>query len=70
MIEMSTTFVYISGMSEQLTDLQLTAWRTFLTLHTTLIERLDRELAAAGCVPLHWYDVLGSWLKRRSGGYG
>ena len=58
MIEMSTTFVYTSRMSEHLTDPQLTAWRTFLTLHATLIERLDRELAAAGCVPLHWYDIL------------
>jgi DNA-binding MarR family transcriptional regulator len=37
---------------------QLTAWRSFITTHATIIERIDRDLAAAGCIPLHWYDVL------------
>lgn len=37
---------------------QLTAWRLFITAHATLIEQIDQALAAAGCVPLQWYDVL------------
>lgn len=45
-------------MSERITPAQLTAWRLFITSHATLIEQIDRELSAAGCVPLQWYDVL------------
>ncbi|HWP03301.1 MAG TPA: MarR family transcriptional regulator [Gemmatimonadaceae bacterium] len=45
-------------MREHITPAQLTTWRLFITAHATLIEQIDRELAAAGCVPLHWYDVL------------
>ena len=36
----------------------LAAWRSFITAHAALIERIDRDLAAAECVPLSWYDVL------------
>jgi DNA-binding MarR family transcriptional regulator len=36
----------------------LAAWRAFITAHASLIERIDRDLAAAECVPLSWYDVL------------
>ena len=45
-------------MSEKLDDLHLAAWRNFITAHARLIDLIDRELSAAGCVPLHWYDVL------------
>jgi DNA-binding MarR family transcriptional regulator len=36
----------------------LTAWRLFITAHARLIEQIDGELAAAGCIHLQWYDVL------------
>ncbi|MBI5928629.1 MAG: MarR family transcriptional regulator [Chloroflexi bacterium] len=39
-------------------ELHLNAWRLFITTHATLIDAIDRELVAAGCIPLHWYDVL------------
>lgn len=38
--------------------LRNTAWRLFLTAHARLSQRIDAELAAAGVVPLGWYDVL------------
>jgi len=36
----------------------LTAWRLFITAQARLLERIDHELAAAGCISLAWYDVL------------
>lgn len=46
-------------MSEQhLSDQHLAAWRTFLKAHATLIDRIDRDLAAAKLPPLSTYDVL------------
>ncbi|MBZ0284341.1 MAG: MarR family transcriptional regulator [Anaerolineae bacterium] len=45
-------------MSQLLEPTALNAWRSFITAHARLIETIDRELAAADCVPLHWYDVL------------
>jgi DNA-binding MarR family transcriptional regulator len=45
-------------MSRKLDELHLAAWRNFITAHARLIARIDQELADAGCVPLHWYDVL------------
>jgi DNA-binding MarR family transcriptional regulator len=45
-------------MTQSLTEPQLTAWRLFITAHATLIEQIDEELTAAGCIPLQWYDVL------------
>lgn len=45
-------------MSQPLEPTALNAWRTFITAHARLIETIDRELTAADCVPLHWYDVL------------
>jgi len=36
----------------------LTAWRLFITTHARLIDQIDKELNAAHCIPLHWYDVL------------
>lgn len=37
---------------------RLDAWRTFITAHALLIERIEREMAAAGVIALQWYDVL------------
>jgi len=45
-------------MSKKLAEHHLNAWRLFITAHATLIDAIDRELAAAECIPLHWYDVL------------
>lgn len=39
-------------------DLRLAAWRGLLNVHALAIGAIDRELAAAGLVPLAWYDVL------------
>ncbi len=45
-------------MMQKLDELHLSAWRNFITAHARLIDRIDHELTDAGCVPLHWYDVL------------
>lgn len=34
------------------------AWRTFLTAHAAVIERIERDLARERMLPLGWYDVL------------
>ena len=34
------------------------AWRTFLTAHAATIDRIERDLAEEGLMPLSWYDVL------------
>jgi len=34
------------------------AWRTFLTAHAAVIERIERDLAREEMLPLGWYDVL------------
>lgn len=45
-------------MEDTLSETRLTTWRTLITTHATLIEQIDSELIKAGCIPLHWYDVL------------
>jgi DNA-binding MarR family transcriptional regulator len=45
-------------MTQKIDDVHLTAWRTFITVHATLIDQIDNELVAAEQLPLHWYDVL------------
>ena len=45
-------------MPKSLEEPALAAWRGFITAHARLIEQIDRDLAAASCVPLHWYDIL------------
>ena len=50
-------------MTEELSEPQLDAWRAFLTAHAILINVIDRELIGAGCIPLHWYDVLVELLE-------
>jgi DNA-binding MarR family transcriptional regulator len=34
------------------------AWRTFLTAHAAAMDRIERDLAEEGLMPLSWYDVL------------
>lgn len=45
-------------MAEQLREAHLGAWRSFITAHAAVIGRIERDLAAAGAIPLTWYDVL------------
>src|SRR4051812_21881263 len=45
-------------MEQRLDPEKLAAWRNFITAHATLIDRIDRNLAEADLIPLHWYDVL------------
>ena len=47
-------------MPEKLKQRDLAAWRAFLTAHTVVLDRIDRELVKAGVLPLAWYDVLHS----------
>lgn len=42
----------------------LGAWRSFLSAHAALIERIEEALADAGLPPLSWYDVL--WALYRA----
>lgn len=39
-------------------ETSLAAWRAFLVAHAAAVGAIERELAAAGVVPLTWYDVL------------
>jgi len=34
------------------------AWRKFLSVHATLIEKIEQDLSAANLPPLSWYDLL------------
>lgn len=45
-------------MTEIIGEEHLRAWRGLITAHAELIEQIDQDLGAAGCVPLSWYDVL------------
>jgi DNA-binding MarR family transcriptional regulator len=42
----------------ELTDVELGAWRGFLRVHTALVRELDAELEEAHQLPLSSYDVL------------
>lgn len=57
---MSTTLSYNFGMTNknELTEPFLSAWRSFITAHATLVDLIDRQLVASQRLPLHWYDVL------------
>jgi DNA-binding MarR family transcriptional regulator len=45
-------------MTSALTPAGLTAWRTFLRAHATVVRRLEAELVAEHDLPLASYDVL------------
>ena len=42
----------------ELSEIQLTAWRQFLTLHRRIVDAIDRDLQRSGRLPLTSYDVL------------
>ncbi len=50
-----------------LDDTKKAAWRLFLTARARLLDRIDRDLAAAGVLPWDWYDVLLT-LEEAEGG--
>lgn len=50
-------------MNTTLSPAALGAWRNLITAQAVLIEQIDRDLAAAECIPLHWYDVLVELLE-------
>jgi DNA-binding MarR family transcriptional regulator len=41
-----------------LDERQLAAWRTLIYAHAAVVERVERDLAAVGSIPLATYDVL------------
>jgi DNA-binding MarR family transcriptional regulator len=43
---------------KKLDDVELRAWRGFLTTHSRIVRELDEELRAAHGMPLSTYDVL------------
>ena len=45
-------------MRTELDEQKLAAWRSFLTAHAALIDKIEHELATAKVKPLGWYDVL------------
>lgn len=45
---------------------QLAAWKALLIAHAAAVGAIEGKLAAAGEVPLTWYDVL--WALRKQGG--
>src|SRR5689334_5480072 len=45
-------------MANDLPEAALTAWRTFITAHAAVIDRIEHDLAAARQLPLGSYDVL------------
>ena len=58
MVVAATNLCYTDYMDTELEASRLVAWRSFLTAHAALINQIERELIAAGVVPLSWYDVL------------
>ncbi|MDP8950776.1 MAG: MarR family transcriptional regulator [Actinomycetota bacterium] len=36
----------------------IAAWRTFLTAHAAVVDKIERDLDEEGLMPLSWYDVL------------
>ncbi len=45
-------------MASVLSPAELTAWRTFLRAHATVVRRLEAELLLEHALPLAFYDVL------------
>lgn len=39
-------------------EARLAAWRALLNAHAAAVGAIERDLAAAGAMPLTWYDVL------------
>ena len=47
-----------TAVTDELTDVELGAWRGLLRIHAGLVRALDAELEAAHALPLTSYDVL------------
>lgn len=45
-------------MSELVAPERLEVWRGFVRFHAAIVAAIERDLAAAGLIPLTWYDVL------------
>lgn len=45
-------------MKTELDAQKLAAWRSFLTAHAALIDKIEHDLAEKKVKPLSWYDVL------------
>jgi DNA-binding MarR family transcriptional regulator len=50
-------------MTNRLDEFRLAAWRAFLNAHAAVIDRIEREMAQAGVLPLGSYDVLVALLE-------
>lgn len=48
----------MKSMSANLSKAHNLAWRKFLVAHATLIECIEKDLAASELPPLSWYDIL------------
>jgi DNA-binding MarR family transcriptional regulator len=46
------------GHAARLSDQQLAAWRALLSVHSTVVERIENDLVQAERIPLGAYDVL------------
>ncbi len=51
-------FWYNFRMDDKLTAGEVATWRTFITAHASVIDSIERDLAAARQLPLSSYDVL------------
>jgi DNA-binding MarR family transcriptional regulator len=51
--------------NKNLGDTQLRAWKALLNTHAATVTAIEARLAAAGQIPLSWYDVL--WALRKEG---
>jgi DNA-binding MarR family transcriptional regulator len=45
-------------MNQKIDEFHLAAWRAFLNAHAAVINRIEKEMFEAGCLPLGSYDVL------------
>lgn len=57
---MSTIRRYADGMTDDLDQEGLRAWEAFVFAHAAAVGRIERDLRAAGHIPLTWYDVLAA----------
>lgn len=55
---MQLSLAILIPMNEKTNSTFVETWRLFITTHATLIGIIDKEMADAAVVPLHWYDVL------------
>ena len=60
LIAIATTFPHTVSMSTNLAidPLRNSAWRSLLTAHSKLLDRIAAKLSQAELPPLEWYDVL------------